>query len=228
MTAAALASDDTPDIECPYTDALLCALIPWGRCGTSTARGEADPADLARRMDTRHPLASAEALARASLDVETAFITASPAATTATNDPEDIEVIATNDLDATNEDPPSAAISPSASPSDEDVDRLVAQLTAINAQNDGRVALVIEHDEAHLTATVSIRTEILPALIVEAARESEPSALKDGLLIRRVKINGAWARALEERPTQNIHRAAFSRVATWLVVLGGCGPQSIL
>lgn len=59
MTAAALASDDTPDIECPYTDALLCALIPWGRCGTSTARGEADPADLARRMDTLIPLAIA-------------------------------------------------------------------------------------------------------------------------------------------------------------------------
>lgn len=59
MTAAALASDDTPDIECPYTDALLHALIPWGRCGTSVSRGEADPKDLARRMDTLYPLAIA-------------------------------------------------------------------------------------------------------------------------------------------------------------------------
>lgn len=57
MTAVALAIDDVPEIECSFAGTLLRALIPWGHCGTIVSRGEADPADLARRLTTLYPLA---------------------------------------------------------------------------------------------------------------------------------------------------------------------------
>lgn len=53
------ADDDAPEIECPFTEALVRALIPWSHSGTVVSRGEADPADLARRLVTLYPLSVA-------------------------------------------------------------------------------------------------------------------------------------------------------------------------
>jgi hypothetical protein len=59
VNALALALEDAPEIECPFTEPLVRALVPWSHCGTVVSRGEADPADLARRMVTLYPLSVA-------------------------------------------------------------------------------------------------------------------------------------------------------------------------